>query len=270
LIKSNTPFEIYQIGDRQNIWVKREDLCCEQARFSKIRGVEAHLRSVSASTIGVLDTRHSKAGWGVAYIAQQMGKRCVVYYPSFKDIRGLRLSQVKAKEWGAELVGLPAGRSCILYHRACRDLAERFPNSYMLPNALKLSESVEETANELIAYTPREMLIDKALWVVSVSSGTLAAGVIKGIETIGAKPTVILHMGYSRKREALVKYIQKYAAGDRFRILMVDEGYSYADAVRFPCPFPCNPFYDLKAWRWLYKKAEQMSYDPIIFWNIGE
>jgi hypothetical protein len=34
-------------------------------------------------------------------------------------------------------------------------------------------------------------------------------------------------------------------------------------------PFPCNPYYDLKAWEWLMKNKGQLE-EPILFWNIGQ
>jgi hypothetical protein len=62
---SNTPIEKYIINGR-DIYVKREDMCCSLPSFSKLRSVEAHLKSRSEKTIGVLNTFHIKAGWVTA------------------------------------------------------------------------------------------------------------------------------------------------------------------------------------------------------------
>lgn len=267
MIQSNTPWETYEIDERE-IQVKREDLCCAGASFSKLRGVSSHLRNIGASTIGVLDTRHSKAGWGVTYLATAAGKRTVVFYPEYKYMVGLRPSQRAAKQLGAELVGIPAGRSCILYHQAKKYLRNNFPDSYMMPNALKLSESVQETAQELIQYTPRNLIHD-AVWVVSISSGTIGAGVIRGLLELDSTATVVLHCGYSRTKLSVIKYIHQYTNFGRMRVKVIDEGYKYADAVRFPCEFPCNPYYDLKAWKWLVRNLDRLNGQKIVFWNIG-
>jgi 1-aminocyclopropane-1-carboxylate deaminase/D-cysteine desulfhydrase-like pyridoxal-dependent ACC family enzyme len=269
LIVHGTPWEIYKLNGR-DIHVKREDLCCEQAHFSKLRGVSTHLRTIPQSTIGVLDTRHSKAGWGVTYLAGASGKKTVVYYPVFKHLRGLRTSQIQAKNLGAELVGLPAGRSFILYNQAKVHLRENFPDSYMMPNALKLEESVYETGDEVLSYTDRELFRD-SIWIVSISSGTIGAGVIAALAQAESNATVILHCGYSRTKRSVVHYIQHYTGFGNLDVRVIDDGYQYAEAVICKCPFPCNPYYDLKAWGWLSKNIHKMNRcKHIVFWNIGE
>jgi hypothetical protein len=271
MIRQGTPIQSYQVSGR-TVYVKREDLCCDEARFSKLRGVAARIQSRSEHTIGVLDTRHSKAGWGVSYLCRELGRQAVVFYPSFKHERGLKLSQREAKRCGAILQPIPAGRSCILYHRAREILRTSFPDSYLLPNALKLQESVDETATELMKHTPFDHMNPHALWVVSISSGTIGAGVIKGLTAIGSRCAVVLHMGYSRPEVPLRKYVEEAAGGlGDLQLMVVDEGYGYADAVVWQAPFPCNPYYDLKAWRWLVQNINQFPHaDPIVFWNIGE
>jgi hypothetical protein len=42
----------------------------------------------------------------------------------------------------------------------------------------------------------------------------------------------------------------------------------YSAAVDGECPFPCNPYYDLKAWRHLVTHLDAYR-DPVLFWNIG-
>jgi len=279
MIVNNTPVETYELNGVP-ILVKREDLCCPfpGPSFSKIRGVAAHIKNRPESVIGVLDTYHSKAGWAVAYVCRELGKQCVDYWPRFKkDPPGdlpPRFQQQQAAELGATLVDLPAGRSAILYHQARKHLAANYPGSYLMPNALKLPESITENAAEAVRTAPH--LPGSGTLVISISSGTVAAGVLKGFEEAGLlrNYNVILHMGYSRSQDAAREYIERAAGvslGERVRF--VDEGYGYADAARgVTAPFPCNPFYDLKAWKWLSDPAnlEPLVGRPIVFWNIGE
>lgn len=49
---------------------------------------------------------------------------------------------------------------------------------------------------------------------------------------------------------------------------IIDPGYEYTDSVDFPCPFPTNKFYDLKAWKWLVENLQNLE-EPVLFWNIG-
>jgi len=278
MIVNNTPVETYELNGVP-ILVKREDLCCPfpGPSFSKIRGVVAHIKNRPESVIGVLDTYHSKAGWAVAYVCRELGKQCVDFWPRFKrdgDADAPRVQQQRARQLGATLVDLPAGRSAILYHKAKKHLAANYPGSYLMPNALKLPESVTENAAEAVRTAPH--LPGSGTLVISISSGTVAAGVLKGFEEAGLlrNYNVVLHMGYSRSQDAAREYIEKAAGvslGERVRF--VDEGYGYADAARgVTAPFPCNPFYDLKAWKWLSDPLNLASVRqrPIVFWNIGE
>ena len=289
LVKAGTPVEIHPCADSQ-VWVKREDLCCPNPgpSFSKIRGVAAHMYGRPEKIIGVLDTYHSKAGWAVAYACRETGKRAVVYWPRYKGDPMLpalpRSPQQKAHGLGAECVALKAGRSAILYHAAKADLRERFgPDAYMMPNALKLRETVEETAVEVARTGPVPPGLGSGTVVISVSSGTIAAGVLSGLAAVGLFPDVVLHLGYSRSKAAVKQYVEGLGqfivaveqGTDRelgfipeFRTQIVDEGFGYKDAAGGPEPFPCNRYYDLKAWRWLERHVAELA-QPVLFWNIG-
>ncbi len=275
---NNTPVETYQLAGRP-ILVKREDLCAppEAPEFSKMRGVWAHLKERPETTIGVLDTYHSKAGWAVAFCAALLGKKVINYWPKYKaDKAGeLREPQVMSKKLGATLVSLPAGRSAILYHTARRHLRENFKDAYLVPNALKLDESITENAAEVVATS--ELYPKEAALVISVSSGTVAAGVLKGLDDVGLLDnyTVYFHMGYSRSRDAFLKYVQDKSGLilDLTNVNIVDEGYNYSAAAVVDTPFPCNPYYDAKAWKWLQNSIEAghpiNEHENILFWNIG-
>jgi threonine dehydratase len=263
---SGTPLERHE---ELGLWVKREDLCCPGGpNFSKTRGVYAHINHRKEGTIGVLDTSHSQGGWAVARACYLLGKRCVLYHPVRKsEIEfPLKPQQVAARELGAELVPLPAGRSAILYHKAKKDLAEE-SDTYMMPNALKLIESVDETAKEF-CITPMPNDVDTIL--VSASSGTIAAGVLRGALMTRWPGAILVHLGYSRPERAVCHYIQRMASASTRKIRVIDELYNYADEAKpGPTPeFPCNEFYDLKAFRWWMEHGKKL-HGECLFWNIG-
>lgn len=285
----NTPLENYQLAGR-SVWVKREDLCAPYPgpMFSKIRGVEAHLIHREEKVIGVLDTFHSKAGWAVAYICSHQGKQCMDFYPHYKaDGDTLRQQQIEAGKNGAMLVSLPAGRSAILYHTAKKSLPA---GGYMMPNALKLVESVLETADEYVRTVQSNPQVDwhgEQDWVIPISSGTMAAGVILGIMRTGniENTRIWLHMGYTRTESAVRKYLIKkieralernigvldgkqIPTVNDLNLCMIDERYQYKDAVSCDSPFPANPYYDLKTWKWLGQNMSRMR-GQVMFWNIG-
>lgn len=264
MLRVNTPLEDYR--EEYGLWVKREDLACYKPgpQFSKTRGVFAHIKTRTEKVIGALDTRHSQAGHAVARACQILGKRCINYYPEFKHEPGHRAPQEAAKSLGAELVGLPAGRSAILYHAAKKHcLAE---GGYMMPNALKLVESVFETAKE-VNYLPPGFRPDNVL--IPISSGTIAAGVIRGFNAVGHHPKYLIHLGYGRSLSEVARYLEEQSGVDA-NIVLIDENYAYKDvAMPGPTPpWPCNEHYDLKAFRWwLHFRIAYPG--ETLFWNIG-
>ena len=278
MLVHGTPVERHR-----GIYVKREDLCCEAPGppFSKMRGVIRHIRSRPEPVIGVLDTFHSKGGWAVAAACSRVGKQAVVYWPEYKADRDageafkLRGSQANAETLLADLVKLPAGRSAVLYHGAKKHLQEHYGavGAYMMPNALKLPEMVEETAAE-VALTPE--LEFASTVVISISSGTIAAGVIRGLldNEFNEAEEVVLHLGYTRSQKAVIQYLRDMTGEQelltKIPLRLVDEGYQYRDAVdNSGIPFPCNSHYDAKAWNWLMREQDALP-RPLLFWNIGD
>lgn len=274
LVKDNTPFE-----EHEGIIVKREDLSCPEPgpSFSKIRGIQEVLNNikkglVSFETVGVVDTLHSKAGWGVAYLAKEMGLKCIVFYPHFKreKPKHVRPYQKKCRDlFGAEIYPLPATKSSVLFYQARKILYKNYLSPFMMPNGLKLKESVFNTCKELVNYTPKDYLNPNYNWVISASSGTIAAGVLLGLSKLDFRGKVYIHLGFSRLVKTLLNYFNTYISGFSFKIEIIDEKYEYKDFVKYPSPFPCNPFYDLKAWKWIRENKKGIG-DKILFWNIGK
>jgi hypothetical protein len=258
MLREGTPIDDYR--EQYGLWVKREDLAClpPGPQFSKTRGVYARIAKLPHRIVGVLDTYHSQAGHAVARACQILGKHCINYYPDFKYEPGPREPQLRAEALGAELVPLKAGRSSILFHQA-RKLTEA-REGYMMPNALKLEESVEETAKEVKVGGFSTILIP-------ASSGTITAGVVKGF---GAGPRYIVHLGYSRSHDETLRYIREMSGVPTADITLIDECYSYKDKAADGAtpPWPCNEYYDLKAFRWWIQEGRQ-QYGPTLFWNIG-
>jgi len=254
-----TPLEDY--ADEYGLFVKREDLSCPPPGppFSKTRGVYARVASRPEESIGVLDTFHSQAGHAVARACQVLGKRCINFYPLYKtdDPKRPRDPQKRSRALGAELRPLPAGRSCILYHAARK--ATEAEGGYMMPNALKLTESVVETAREV---PPGDW--DRV--IIPASSGTIAAGVIRGMS--GRVGTFVIHLGYSRSLDEVRRYLRDASGVPDATVEVIDEGYAYKDVARpgDTPPWPCNAHYDLKAFRWwLGNRAAGKT----LFWNVG-
>lgn len=269
------------------LWVKREDLCCPAGpHFSKTRGVFAHVRGRNEEVIGVLDTHHSQGGWAVARACHLLGKRCANFFPvrkaGNKTKTGMMPQQDESHRLGSFMFPMPAGRSAVLYHGARKKLAEMWPGAttYMMPNALKLPEMVEETAHEVVRTFGDVFGMDLQevnTVLVPASSATIAAGVLTGLLRVHWEGTFLVHLGYSRSAPAVQAYVEGLVGHginalerDGIRLRIRDEGYSYGDEARpgpLP-PFPSNVFYDLKTFRWWMREG-RAQYGEALLWNIG-
>ena len=269
MIRMNTRVQDYQ--DDYGILVKREDRSCKPPGppFSKARGVYERVKSRPEKIIGVLDTFHSQAGHAVAMACNILGKDCLNFYPKYKADEGqpLREPQIASKSLGARLKPLPAGRSCILFHAARKETERR--GGYMMPNALKLEESVTETAKEAARGLEHVGRV-----IIPASSGTIAAGVIKGFcDNYDHVPEFIVHLGYSRSHDAVLRYLEEKSGHD-VPVEIIDEGFNYKDKAKpgETPPWPCNAYYDLKAFRWWLANRsdyEEEGEGATLFWNIG-
>ena len=273
----STKWSSYKI-DGVLVWVKRDDLCSPSVddcpSFGKIRGLYAFLSKLpQGSVVGVLDTGHSQGGWATAYYCNLMGLRCINYYPVYKRELGkpdkgypgahkIRRLQLKAWALDAELRSLKAGMSAVLFNIAKKQLREEFLGATMVPNGLKLLETIKETAVEMESF-PGPMASGDGTMIISASTATVAAGVKAGLDRLGFKGEFIVHLGYSRPTSR----VREKFAGDNIRI--IDEGYTYADEAKgIEAPFPCNKYYDLKAWKWLVGNVTELK-RPVAFWNVG-
>lgn len=276
MVKDNTPFEDYEWSNIP-FYVKRDDLCCPYrgAASSKIRGVAPFLVKVAKrnidTPIGVADIyKDCKAGWGVSYLCNELGLPFHDYYPHYKAYADdyLYETQQHVVNNGGNVWPVPAGRLSVIYYTAKRRFEEDYPNGIMLPNSLSLPETVEHVAKE-VKYTPKELLAGS--WVIAAGSGTVAAGVLRGLYNLSMKPTLHVTMAYSASvpnfRNKLLKMSMTNDPGRKLQVH--DLGYNwYGPEDSLDIPFPCNQHFEAKALKWMLGNISQLR-QPVVFWNIG-
>jgi len=278
----DTPIERYLIKG-QEVFVKREDLSCKPPGppFAKVRGllpVLKDLRKKGIKTVGYMETSISMAGWGVSYFCNKLGMKSVVFMPFYSA--GLRHNQQfqleKWKEFGAEIIQInKPNRMSINYYRA-RKILSSFPDSFMLPQGLPFNETIEAVSDQLYYKTDLESL--GGTIIVCIGSGAMVAGILRGCYRKNVEGECYGILVSKKDPDRIKKKIfsmgkisdKNFCFWGRLPISfsVVDYGYEYTDKEECKCPFPCNPYYDRKAWKWLVDNIEMLK-KPILFWNIG-
>jgi len=261
-VRRNTPIEEYE-----GIYVKREDLCVPKGAppFSKIRGLVKHLeRLKQEGYIGAayVETSVSMAGWGVAWACYHLGMKCLIFNPIYKDTPPLlQFHREQWERWGAELKEVPAGRAKVNYYIARKQIPKGFK---LLPLGLPLPETITETARIAAScINPYKSI------VVSVGSGTVAAGIYQATSPKQTLYGIMSRSGDAKKKRKHVKEGGPlFSFESRGTLQIIDMGWEYANSSKIKTPFPCHPWYDAKAWEWLIHNKENLS-APILFWNIG-
>jgi 1-aminocyclopropane-1-carboxylate deaminase/D-cysteine desulfhydrase-like pyridoxal-dependent ACC family enzyme len=267
ILRNNTPIEQYIITGR-TINVKREDLATSwpAPSLAKLRGCLKRLEKVKAdgyTKIGVLDTRISKSGWGVAYLAKELGDLEVhAYFPAIKADNGkLHQQQKMSQQLGAILHPMKGGRTAVLYSQAKKEIIAS--GGYMMPMGLTVEESVNAIAEE--ASTIPSQFLGGDLVVCTGSCMTLS-----GI-TVALAPKLNKIYGISAGMNTAKQEKRCGVAGVQLPTnveLILPPGIDYYSQETIETPFPSSIYYDKKAWRWLTENLDKLQ-DPVIFWNIG-
>ena len=273
MLNIKTPIEEYEINNIP-VFVKREDLCSPfpGPNNAKIRGIYPfllRLKEQGIKNVGILDTKISRAGWIVAYCCSKLGLKCYDFFPMYKNDSKLKFQQLMVKAFKGILIPQKAGRESIRYARA-KKFMKKIPNSFMLPDMLKLTETVNEVSKIVLS-------IDKSLLsgsiIVSVGSGTIFTGILKGlIEQKLADSSLFGILCANVSTESRYRNINKLLGYYNFfkkpKVKLINYNYEYLKPEFYDSPFPCDIYYDRKAWRWLCLNVNKLK-QPILFWNIG-
>lgn len=273
-------------------YVKREDLCNPSPAppFAKVRGLYLFLQKLKqrgVTTVGYMDTAISMAGWGISCYAKKLSMQAVIFYPAYKD--GYKYNQEEYipywEQFGATIIPLKTPtQHQININRAKRQFAFKYPDGVWLPNGLKFEETIEaikiETEYTLTQIQPKSI-------VCCVGSGVMLAGIIKGLHSAEFKVEslygILVDKGANiekKKRQVLslaglIEQTQYPEFFPRPDITSITDGfeiiptkYLYKENPQIESPFPCNPYYDLKAYEWMLDNLKNLK-PPILFWNIG-
>lgn len=282
----NTPILQYQINKR-DLLVKREDLAClpPGPPFAKVRGlypILQKLRKKGITTFGYMETSVSMAGWGLSYFCKEMGLKAVIFYPLYKkgekDTQPLQFEQWK--KFGAEVIPLEKpNRLMINWYRGRILLKNKYPDAIMLPQGFPFEETIQSVAEEIIR--DYEIFQNIKTIVICVGSGVMCAGILRGISLIDGLYNIQMKMNIigilispknteimKRKIFKMAKVFETGFFSFPGKVKIINAEYQYTDTENCKCPFPCNIYYDRKAWKWLNNNIHEIE-QPLLFWNIG-
>jgi len=274
LFRRHTPIETYELKGIE-VDVKREDLYCRDiiAPLAKMRGVNVvmeRLKQEGKHIVGVFDFKVSRAGVGIAAMAHLLGMRCIECYQHYKAYNsdGLPWQQTQCQKWGAELYSIPASRININYAIGKRYVERQ--GGYMFPKGIILEETIDSVASEVDYDADRLSKYENI--VISVGSGTITTGLIKGLIRNGLLPNIyaiactdsVIHC------KRLYRYMEELPepTTQRIKLKVYPAKLEYYQACQTDCPFPSHPNYDRKAWAWLLENILIIK-GRTLFWNIG-
>ncbi len=266
MICFDTPVEEYSVDGRV-VWVKRDDLFLSAPApgLGKLRGlVKAmdRLRKDCQFHVGCFEASKSKVGHAVAAVCSiYEGFECTVVYPQFgRSPIGESVS--RAKTLGAAVAAVRGNHVPINHFQAKRIVEAR--GGWMIPFGFEFPESIEAVALE--AASLGDHLVMDGTVVVPSGSGVTLAGVSLGL---AQRPRRIIGVSVGRSVAGIMKCLDRWGVNDLSRIDIIGPEKRYSEPAEGRVPFPCDPYYDQKAWNYLRVCINEFDRGPVLFWNVG-
>ena len=279
MLNNNTPVETYQI-DKQDVFVKREDLCCiDGPPFSKVRGAVEHLKKLKQqgiTTVGYCETSISQAGWCVAWLCKELGMTAVIFDPQYKEsCETLIYHRTQWAKYNTLIRPIKAGMAKVNWYICKKLLKEEFgPDAVLLPLGIPFEETIQATQAEVLLTLHRLHSVVNT-YIITVGSGTICSGLWRGVTEYIFPSTiygVMSRTGNIKYKTKVIEHKSRLITAGLYKspvkLQLVDPGWQYTDQSKISCPFPCNKFYDAKSWQWLTENINLLK-KPILFWNIG-
>lgn len=262
----DTPIDQYCINGIP-VLVKRDDLFATNPAppLGKLRGLRAafsRLRLEGKQHIGCFEAHRSKVGLAVAAACQHEGDfTCTVVYPQFGN-SPLRDTIKGAEALGAKIVPV-RGNHTPINHNQAKQIVEA-EAGWMIPFGFEFTEAIDAIAEEACRI-PSEFVKCGTI-VVPCGSGVTLAGIARGL---GNKPKAIVGVSIGRSERSIKRCISSAGIVNAINIKIIEPRFKYSEKSDGDAPFPCDKFYDLKAWSYLINNISEFRNGPVLFWNVG-
>jgi hypothetical protein len=223
------------------IWVVRDDLLPAGTK----QRLPWDRMLAGASTHALAAPVYGFAQIALAWGCQQQGKRAVIFSAARKEPHPLSL---RAAGLGAEIVPVPFGRMSVLRRRALDRVGGMNGQGRLWPLGFDLPEVVEALAAVVAGVLRRMPESPSEVWCCA-GSGTMC----RAIQQAWNGPIFAVLIGKNLTPAMTGRALQRRAPED------------FGEPAVAPPPFPSNPWYDAKAWRFVRAEAKPGA----LFWNVA-
>lgn len=264
-LQLNTPIETYNV-DGKSVYVKRDDLMGDGEilpPWGKLSALRNVLLDVNPTKPLIhLSVYGSWSGWALSQISKELGYEFIMAYPKSKKYPEYMLEKVD------RTLPLKPNMMSILYNKVGSIAREK--DYIRLPYAFDHSAYID-TQRKRFREVKEKLDFDHL--VVSSGSGVTCLGMLLEHDPFPSlfepdnKRT--FHTVCVSSESSIKKKFSKYQIYDTDNVEIVKSEFAFDDKMEwYDTPFPCNEFWDKKAWYWLEQNISKFDGD-ILFWNIG-
>ena len=265
MINEITPIETYTVKGKQ-VYVKRDDLMGDgtvHPPWGKLTALRNVLTSIKPSKPLIhLSVYGSWSGWALAEVSKELDYEFIMAYPDSSKFPQHIL------EKSENVLPIKPNMMNVMYNKVGQIAREK--NYIRLPYAFD-HDAYIATQRQRLREVKKELDFDHL--VVSSGSGVTCLGLMLEHEPWSSllEPRNVrsFHTVTVSNISTIKKKFEKHQIHPSEQIEIVKSEFEFDDMMEsYETPFPCNEFWDKKAWYWLEQNIEKFE-GKILFWNLG-
>ena len=265
MINEITPIETYTIEGKK-VHVKRDDLMGDgtvHPPWGKLTALKNVLTSIKPSKPLIhLSVFGSWSGWALAEVSKELDYEFIMAYPDSSKF------PQRIVEKSENVLPIKPNMMNVMYNKVGQIAREK--NYIRLPYAFDHNAYIA-TQRQRLKEVKKELDFDHL--VVSSGSGVTCLGLMLEHEPwaslLDPRNTRTFHTVNVSGEDTIKKKFLKHQIQPSEQIEIVKSEFEFDDMMEsYETPFPCNEFWDKKAWYWLEKNIQKFE-GEILFWNLG-
>lgn len=267
IIEENTPIEKYKVKGH-TVYVKREDLQGDGVNspaWGKLLATREMVKNLPDDRpLIALNTYGSFSGWALSAICKELDVEFHMVHPKTKLIHDDYMDICSAN--GTHFHELRPNMFKIMYGQlgkiATDNNYQQLAYAYNSPVYLKF-------AAKRMLNTLQNAKVKFDNIVIPSGSGVTLSGLAAGVFRFNPNANIytcsVGTMG--GVNDQLTRYPTLAARRDQIHNTVSE--YEFNDLMKWcEVPFPCNQFWDKKAWHWLEQNIDKLE-GRTLFWNLG-